>query len=159
MKKLLLQIALVLAATVLLAGCEGPKGPKGDPGRDGEDGYTNFYQETITVNNNQWEEMDADGEYLESVWDVSALTSYIVNNGAVQIYWVNTDNSNNNVYDPLPFTRWYDYQGNRYEEVINYNYKYNSIERVGQITFFYSRSDFDIPPSGIDFKFRLVFMW
>lgn len=90
----------------MFAGCtkEGPEGPQGPAGTNGTngsngiDGNANVKTQIISVIPGEW---NTSSNTLYVVKNVSIITSDIVSNGAVLVYWKSSGSSS---YQALPFT-------------------------------------------------------
>jgi len=90
MKKIILASALFI---IVISSCtkEGPQGPPGN---------ANVVSNEFVVNSTDWTAGTSD--YYVNITDAD-ITSDIINNGAVLVYWVGTSNGSTFI-EPLPFT-------------------------------------------------------
>lgn len=136
MKKSML---LLFAATATLlntfTGCQKEAGPQGEPGKDGN---ANVHSQTFTVSNWQYSEPT----YYADI-NYSAITSDVINNGAVLVYFAN----GNGGYSQLPITL---YPSDEYSKT------YEVVSFVGGVRIFITDSDLTQPISPGTQSFKIV---
>jgi hypothetical protein len=132
-------------------------GPQGPAGPQGEDGYgTNWEIIPVTVRQSQWRynddrENNGDQPYFYYTLHDSRITNFIYSEGAVIVYL-----DFGGVRTPLPSIQHCRNENDElWTETIDFRYS------PGEITFFFSLSDFFFPsnysPPTRDFK--ILLMW
>lgn len=141
------------------------RGPQGEPGRDG---LVNSKVIDIQINQNEWAYSNQDNNnYFYGVISVPELTWNIYNYGMIKMYREYATGSDNASQVELPYVRLNEYsytvEGDAntywgfYTETVDYEFT------AGQVTIFYTASDFDyelnetfVPEA---MHFRLIMMW
>ncbi len=174
MKKLL----FIAAAVFTLAACEGPMGPmgpqgvpgqNGQDGRDGRDGQngqtsdgTNWHKATFTISRDEWIRDGGEramNSYFFVYRDLSALTSYVYDNGSVIAYIENTYADGTKIKSGLPFVR---HKGMVLDNGADYLWTetYDFDFAVGNVGFYLTYSDFETgtpPPDYV--TFHVILFW
>ena len=157
--KRLIYFMLLAVTSLTLASCEGKPGRDG---RDGRDGLVNYYNIPVQINQNEWSYTNADNNnYFYAVISVPELTWDISEHGNMMVYREYDQGTNNAVQTPLPYSRHVEYQDNGewyfYTESVDYEFT------KGQVTIFYTASDFDYElntnfvPEQMNFRIFIMF--
>ncbi|MCL2131098.1 MAG: hypothetical protein FWH36_01385 [Lentimicrobiaceae bacterium] len=146
------KVFFVIAASIVLFSCgkEGPAGPRGPQGRDGKDGQgvqVNTYY--FEISRNEWkifESSDQTRYYCYVEKKLNALTSSVINEGAVLVYALLDDCD-----QQLPYVVSI-YDGGFYTRVIRYDLQ------QGTIGFVVEDNDFNtqLPPFNGNVTFKVV---
>ena len=167
MKKLSFLMLALLCFVSCKEGPMGPQGPAGRDGKDGKDGLVNFQILDFEVKQNGWNysgpanSTDRDNNYFYCTFDIPKLTADIYDNGVVAAYIEYGTGTADAVQHQLPLVQHIEMEdaGTMYFYTATTDYEYG----VGQISFFYTLSDFyyevdvnELPPAA---HFRVVLMW
>jgi hypothetical protein len=88
--KLISRLSLLALLPFLMTSCVGPRGPQGPPGQDGRDGNANVFSINYEVLIEDWYDVGTPGTdefFLAVDLDVPEITSDIVENGVVLVYY------------------------------------------------------------------------
>ncbi len=166
MKRLFYLIGIALCI-VACKGEPGPQGPAGQNGKDGKDGLVNFKILDFEIPSGSWNysgptgSIDRNNYYFYYTFDVPELTADIYDNGSVQAYREFDSGTNKAAQHQLPLVQHIEVEDGDsmyfYTETTDYEYG------VGQISFFFTMSDFyyEVDDSQLpsDMHFRVVLMW
>lgn len=164
MKKALYSALLILSA-LILSSCRGLPGRDGIDGRDGKDGLGIVKTILVDVPQNSWKYSFHDNNnYFYATVDMPEITEEIFDKGLVKMYRVFKFDKTDASQIEMPYVKlqewtpdeglhWYSFT-----EVVSYEYF------IGNMTIFYTASDFDYELEGSDFipeamQFRCVIMY
>lgn len=145
MRKFFNFILLFACQAVLFSSCV--PGRDGIDGRDGRDGLGQLKTVVINVAANQWQYSDMDNNnYFFATVDMPEITKDVFKNGVVKMYRSYNIDAPGATQIELPYVRHNEYpytdtygqqQWGFYTETIDYQFG------VGNLTIFYTASDFD----------------
>ena len=153
---------VIMAAAIMFSSCiqdGGPQGPTGNtgpmgpPGRDGKDG-TQISTHYFEVYPEQWSTAGRSGSagyYCFADIRFNALTSLVIDDGAVLVYFISevADQEYDNL---LPYITHFKIGGTSYTRVIRYDLQ------VGKLSLIVEDSDFNtpLPPFGGTVQIKVV---
>lgn len=92
---------LILASALFVASCTGPAGMDGIDGRDGRDGIADVGAAIYDVDPSAWMG-NVDG--FTTILDVPEINQFVFENGAVLVYVLQNEGSDNQSFNQLPYT-------------------------------------------------------
>lgn len=116
-------VLLVFTACVGPRGFDGMDGKNGRDGIDGRDGIANVGAVIYDVDASSWFG-NIDG--YSTIIDVPEITNYVYENGAVLVYVLQNESSENKFFNQLPYT----WLNNTYTEYMDFNAFVGSIEII-----------------------------
>lgn len=117
MRKLLITISII-SVLLIIASCEGPQGEDGPKGADGN---ANVNSLIFDVEPNNWLG-DTNGYQVKL--KIEEIDNEIYTDGAVLVYMLNNEQSNNKSFNKLPYT----YIDSSFVEYMDYNVYIGRIE-------------------------------
>lgn len=104
MKTQKLTIVLFFALIVLGTSCIGPPGHDGYDGRDGRDGEDGIANVGVAIYDVQPEDWVGDINGYVTTLEVPEITNYVYENGAVLVYMMRNEGTENQSFNQLPYT-------------------------------------------------------
>ena len=141
-------ITAICFLSILGTSCIGPRGYDGIDGEDGKDGIANVGVAIYDVNPSDWEG-NVDG--FKTILEVPEITEEVFYNGAVLVYILRNEDSDNKSFNQLPYS-WLNNNNTEYMDFDTY------IERI-EITLRWV-DDFvnttEAPKGGYTFKVLII---
>lgn len=157
MKKIVTGLTFCFIALFAMSSCEGPMGPEGPQGPQGPSGTSNWYTQTFLIGDQSenvhygyWKDL-GNGHY-ECLFQISALTNFVYEEGIVTAHIFDYDADGNEVQIGLPHIFFGSDGGSNYTAAYTYDIT------PGEILFKVAYSDFASSPPPTRY-FRVAMIW